>query len=425
MKSYVSKSLITISSVLICLLSNSVAVAQQNCILDQSMTDFPVFRNAFMPKYDFVDPNTPTGVPQIDNYIYRHRPGVEFFTGDHDSLKTTQSTDRGYIFQWVNRCQKTPVQECGTFAGRKGNLPEVNGYRFFFTTHINADLCTRAQLYNSMGKTNSADGIFTNNPGKITKWTETTPLSTITVYPEDEPTAPTEGYINVCYLDDSTGLADKVAGVVFDYEPQDDRTYQQTKALSQYFWNFLKRPDINKEMVLWTNALIDYDPNTGNPIMSASATRNGIVKIAYDDNGDLIYVDHDDDGELEVKRPAHELYHLYDRVSILVDKNDAASQIDDLIHDQQRVYYPHSYAELNEKIYVIAGLGDMNEDQIRAVRSKVSAQNYNGVAIWNNGAADKIDTNGDGILDQSIVDCMHPYYDRVTCLVKGENCNEF
>jgi hypothetical protein len=86
------------------------------------------------------------------------------------------------------------------------------------------------------------------------------------------------------------------------------------------------------------------------------------------------------------------------------------------------VYRPRSYAELNQKMYVIVGLGEMSNAQLQQVRLKIQAQNYNGIAIWHDGATASIDTNGNGTKDLTIDNCDHPVYSQLECLVDN-TCN--
>jgi hypothetical protein len=378
-----SKLLTTAIAFMACMQVNSSASAS-NCAIQDYSTDFPVFRNAWMPPTD-TDQN------------YKYYPGSEFFTTNIQSLLNSTSSAGKYIFQWVNRCQETPGVSCGTNAGKKGNLPtiEINSlkHRFFFTSQNKADACTRAQLYNSMEALQSAENVLINNGVKELNARDNPNFSAELEPIVQLPDEPSTGFIDACFLYDSTGLRNKVDGVVFDYEPQANRSPARTLGLSQYFNTFLKRSDIDKEMVLWTNALTSVGGGA-----SAAAQRNGIDKVQ---NG-------------------RELYDLYDRVSVLVDDEDSAAQIDQKIHDQQRVYRPRSYAELNQKMYVIVGLGEMDMNQLQQARLKVIAQNYNGVAIWHDGATADIDTNGDGNKDLTIEDCSHPYYPQLNCLVYNQ-----
>lgn len=59
-------------------------------------------------------------------------------------------------------------------------------------------------------------------------------------------------------------------------------------------------------------------------------------------------------------------------------------------------------------------------NQLQQARLKVIAQNYNGVAIWHDGATADIDTNGDSNKDLTIEDCNHPYYPQRNCLVYNQ-----
>jgi len=416
-------------------IANHSQLTKDQLLDETSGPGFELFRNAFVPPND-ADTNYPF-YPTSGNFS----AGANTY-----KLVFSESKAEKYLFVWVNRCTSTPNDgNCGV--NTKGNLPQIQGNRFYFSDIEKANSCTEAQLWQSMSayttarnvildanmtpavpeiavvdnkeKTIGILGIDENNRS-TTKISTQTWLG-IAQKPEDNRPSVT-GYVDTCVLEPSAFvneagerrlLRDAINGVVLDYEPQDGRTPKQTsdflkeakRIISlERFAVPLHAPDSALSMKLAMCDIAD-DIETcktnertkkvglwTNPLTSATTTANNGISRAI--NG-------------------REIIDLLDFVSLLAyyrhDESLTGRSIANELRAQEAIYRP-KFKHL-EKIYVILGMGyepkgtNASLQLISEVSNYVRSRGYRGIATWNNGARQRSDA----------------YFEQIKCLIARPN----
>jgi hypothetical protein len=344
------------------LLTISNYATAENC-LDQNIAGlhYDFYRNAAMPSKD-----------DDDNYLYY--PGSGYFTGEAnlDKLTSTISAADGYFFQWANRCHDIDSTHCGAPNGNvKGNLPEhsYNGvdHRFFFSTHIKANMCTLAQAYRLVGTDDLDIQALSSTWGFTALFSESE---------LDQHLATNNKFEDVCYIYGSD-LSQDVKGIVLDYEVQDNRHVNTTTNFLTRYSSYVQQRGLKS--VLWTNP-----PNAGGWLKSGfTGGPSGNAQLVFDE---------------------------MDAVALFA--HSATTNVISELYDQSRLYLP-SNVDYNkwvnrQKFYVIVGLGGFSLAKSKDVYDFVLDKKHKGVAIWNNYA------------EYSRTDCTSPTYQMLKCLAHGD-----
>ncbi len=346
-------------SLLLTMSNHSVA---QNCE-DQNFSGlhYEFYRNAFIPDRD-------------DNPNYLYYPGSGYFTGEAnmDKLTATSSAADGYFFQWANRCHDIGGSGCGGANGNtKGNLPKYshNGveHRFFFSTHIKANMCTLAQSYRLLGSDDTDILNLSNQWGFDVMFSESE---------LDQHLANNAQFEDVCYIY-GTDLSQDIDGLVLDYEVQDNRHVNTTTNFLTRHSSYVKSRGL--KAILWTN-----------PPGGAGWLKSGFTG-GPSGNAPLVF-------------------EQMDEVALFAYSK--TSDVTSELYTQSRLYMPVN-SEYNkwvnrQKLYVIVGLGGFSLDKSKEVYDFVLDKKHKGVAIWNNSAA------------YSRTDCDSSTYKMLRCLATGD-----
>ena len=283
---------------------------------------YDFYRNAFMPGHD-----------SHDNY--RYYPGSGYFTGETNinTLISSESAADGYFFQWANRCHDIDESHCGAtpiisdYKGNaKGNLPVYRHqgveYRFFFSTHLKANMCTIAQAYRLAGSGDTAIQNLADAWDFTALFTDTQLTNHL---------ATNNKFEDICYIY-GVDVSQHVKGIVLDYEVQDNRSANTTTGFLQRYKNYLH--DKGLKAILWTN-----------PPGGVGWTKSGFTG--------------------GVGGNAQSVFEIMDQVALSVNYKNTPPVVNQdvttILYNQSRLYTPSNkvYNQLasRQRFYVIIGLG--------------------------------------------------------------------